>query len=848
MGKRIKICGVIVGYALVSVLVMYLVANSGQYPAGSDTMFYLYRGDLMYHTIREQGNWYPLLDPAWYNGVQTLRYWSPLSAYILAACQALAGGSSFDGYILFTGFLCFSCCISWLYIGCKHNRPWLGSFIGLLWFFVPNNLFMLFGEGVLARSISMVVMPIFMVAVYDYLHDGKVARIITIIISFVFIIMCHVGWAGMVMITMLIFALFYLILNRKELKGTHRILKVFVAMVLAFLITGLWTIGSLRGGITTLDSSQIMINFFQSLNKSLNPFYGIADGYWNRWDDPAVNLAPYFGCIAFCLGIFGVFFANRNEQPGFFTAITVCLLTTTVAYPVLVNLPGSQYLWMLRFISIALCFLMVGFFFWNTLKKSFIIIIAVALIFESVASLSLITGDMTGKTPEEKYDKIAETTLIKEGKAITTQRMSAVEPFGSIADGIYVIAGYGDDKVDTSYGQGVQAASTYRNIVQINTAAEIQSFPYLFDRCLELGNDTVLMPLGNYPEGSVDVSEMDAAAKRSGYDLVEGNDQYRLYHIDTPENFGVISKYRAIGIGTSAPLIALDFPAVEETVSTNLNDYTFDELSKYDVIYLAGFTYDDREAAEQMLIDLSESGVKIVIMADGVPSDEHTGTQSFLGVGCYDINFENGYPELNTVDGLLNCDLFPDGYTEWKTVYVSGLDEVWGTIDELGKPLEFYGTVHNDNIIFIGLNLTFHYSLTKDAAVGRLLSRTIDIDNDELPEREIVPLDIKYNNKSIEIDSDYDNVNTTLAYHDIFTSQQDIEMKNHLTYVDKGHTVIDLHYPYFWQGLAVTLLGLVLSVIFIGSIRRRQVKESREKWLDSINKTLYGPDYKWWRR
>ena len=824
MGKRIKICGVIVGYALISVLVMYLVSQSGKYPHASitDTMFYVYRGDLLYHTIGEDGNWYPLYDPAWYNGVENFRYWSPLSAYILAACQAIAGGSPFTGYILFTGLLCFACALSWLYIGCRHNRPWLGSFMGLLWFFVPNNIVIIFGHGVFARSIALVALPIFLTAIYDYLHDGKWTRLITIILSFVFIIMCHIGWAGMVMITVLIFVLSYWLINRKRLKGTHRILMILTSTVLAFMITGIWSMASLQGGITTIDSSSLMVRFFQSLNVTLNPFYGIMDGYWSRWDHPLVYKAPYFGCIFFALAIFGIFFGNRKEQPGFFTAVAVCLLTTTMAYPVLVNLPGSQYLWMLRFISIASCFLLVSFFFWNTLKKKFIIVIAVALVIESLGSIGLISGDMTGKTPEERYDKIEEALLLDTGKEITNQRIALVEPYYAIVNSVYIIAGYGDKRVNTNGGQGVQAANTYRNLVQINSAAEKQSFLYVFDRCLELGNDTILFPLKNYRSRSVDISKMDAAAKKIGYSLVDSNKNYRLYHIDTPDTFGVISKYSAIGIGTSAPLISLDFPAVEETVSTNLNDYTFDELSKYDVIYLAGFTYDDREAAEEMLIDLSEAGVKIIIMADGVPSDEHTGTQSFLGVGCYDINFENGYPELNTVDGLINCDLFPDGYTEWKTVYVSGLDEVWGTIDEMGKPLEFYGTVHNDNIIFIGLNLTFHYSLTKDEAVGKLLSRTIDIENDELPKREIVPLEIKYNNKSIEIDSDYDNVNTTLAYHDIFTSKQDIEMKNHLTYVNKGHTVIDLHYPYFWQGLGVTLLGLVLSVIFIVSIRRRQ--------------------------
>lgn len=37
---------------------------------------------------------------------------------------------------------------------------------------------------------------------------------------------------------------------------------------------------------------------------------------------------------------------------------------------------------------------------------------------------------------------------------------------------------------------------------------------------------------------------------------------------------------------------------------------------------------------------------------------------------------------------------------------------------DLDNELEIYGTKYNDNLIFIGLNLTYHYSLTKDEAVG----------------------------------------------------------------------------------------------------------------------------------
>ena len=60
-----------------------------------------------------------------------------------------------------------------------------------------------------------------------------------------------------------------------------------------------------------------------------------------------------------------------------------------MAYPVLVNMPGSQYLWMLRFISIALTVLMVSFFFWNTLKRKVIFIIAIALTLESIVAIDV---------------------------------------------------------------------------------------------------------------------------------------------------------------------------------------------------------------------------------------------------------------------------------------------------------------------------------------------------------------------------------------------------------------------------------------------------------------------------
>lgn len=263
----------LLAYVAVALVAVYCASQSGVYPDGADTMFYVYRGDFLYRSITEEGNWFPLIDLNWYNGVQTWRYWSPLSAYILAGCQALAGGNPYDGFLLFLGLLYFANAMVWLRIGQTHDRLWMGGFLGLLWFFIPNNLFMLFEEGVIARCMSMPLFPLFVVYVFDYLLEKKWSSLPKLILCFAAITMFHVGWSGMLAISLLIFLLFYRLFGEKENRGS--MLLVLAAVVLGFLVTGLWLYASLQGGITTKDSSSIMASFFQSLNMSINPFVGI---------------------------------------------------------------------------------------------------------------------------------------------------------------------------------------------------------------------------------------------------------------------------------------------------------------------------------------------------------------------------------------------------------------------------------------------------------------------------------------------------------------------------------------------------------------------------------------------
>lgn len=829
----LSIIGCIVYVALivsVSVMVVKIVSQNGTYPAGSDTMYHIYRGDYVYNSIKD-GNWYPLYDYMWYNGVELMRYWAPLAAYFMAFCEMLAGGNMLIGYLIFVGIISVLGALSWLYIGIRMKRPVLGAFIGFIWFFMPNNLCALFVEGNLARSLSMIFLPLFIYEVSEYLKDRKVIRIPFVMISFILIALCHLGYAGMVALAVLVYCIVHMIEGYSKRAAAD----IVISILLSFMLIGVWLVASLNGGITSLDNSENMANFFQKIVYTLNPVDRITTDYAHF----------YFGLAAAILAVGGMFFGYKKSRAGFVTAIITLICTATAMYPVLKILPGSQYLWMLRFISIALCMILYSFLKWDTLKKPLIVFFCVLLVLDIVPSIPLITGGLgtisitkngvsintDNDSVWDRLDMQQDNTLISKAQSITKQRIALLDDSSLGSMGAFLVSDW-NNAIPAAYGAGREAANTSTNIVRINRALADGNYYYVFDRCRELGNDTVLVRLSSLEKYGVSVKDMDMAAGASGYSVAGENAAYRLYHMDTYDNWGTISKYEVIGIGSGTPLISQSFPAVEETDSDNLNDYSYEQLSQYKQVILDGFTYDDKTAAEELVLRLSEAGVKVVIYADGIPQEKKTQSQEFLGVTCSDIVFKNGYPDMDTKLGVLYPDLFPKGYATWQTVYVTGLDNTWGSVMDNGLKLDFYGTVKNDNIIVCGLNLAYYYGVSADKSVGRLLSDMMDITSAQLPERINIELKVEHDVNGITITSDYDNVNTSLSYHDIFVSDEWLGKKNNLTYVRAGVTKITFKVPYLWQGLCVSVAGLILSVAWVvvlaGFNKKHQTQEIRE--------------------
>jgi uncharacterized membrane protein len=791
-------------YLVASIIVILALLRSGTYPSGEETYYHLYRGNYIYNSVKA-GNWYPLLDLNWYNGAELLRFWSPLPAYVMAFCQLLAGGSIFYGYLLYVALILFAGGLSWLYIGLREGRPVLCSILGLYWFFTPVNLYTLFTEGNLARSLLMIFLPVFVYEIYSFLKRQSWKKLLVISVMMIMITLCHIGYALMVFAATIIFLIIYIVAIGKLLPSVE----IILSMLLALAILGIWMVPFIFSDVSGVDSSEAMANFFQSIWITLNPLERLSDD----------NKEYYYGLSVFILDIFGIIYAKKEEKPGFITALVLVIFSCNTMYYILRLMPGGQYFWMLRFLAILVALSLVSMVFWKSLRRCLVIIICILLFVDTIPSLALIKGDDTGVAPETTLEEMGEYSLITEGKEITNQRLALMDLSTLSADGAYLVSAY-DNGVKGTFGAGWEAAATSGNIVQLNKALSEGYYPYLFDRLLELGNDTVIIRISQAETWNYTIEDIEAAAEKVGYTLIDEAYDYLLFHYDTaPESgFGVVSEFKAIGIGSGAPTISLQFPAVEETDTTKLDDFTYEELSKYDLIYLDGFTYDDRDYAENLILKLSENGVKIVILADGIPEDRKTHDQSFLGVTCNTISFSNGYPELDTIIGTLNTDLFPQGYEDWQTVYMEGLTDVWGTIYDNDLELAFYGTGSNENLIYIGINLTCFYGLTRDESVGELLANAMELDGNELPKRTLVPVEMTSDGKTITITTDYDSVNTTLANHDIYSTASTIEAKNNLLYVNAGTTVIKLKYPYLIPGIIVSLVGIVAMLMFLRMI------------------------------
>lgn len=801
--SSLAIFGAVCLFCLIAAAIVFFLQLGGKYPQGADTFCHLYRADLVLKAIKN-GNFYPLYDEMWYNGVEIMRYWAPLPLYLLALLEAVAG-SMLGGYLLFAGVVFLVGSLGWLLFGIRLKRVGLATAMAIVWFFLPETIRVMMSDGNLPRAVIHMLLPYLLYATYRALEEKHRRSVLSVALCFALIGFCHIGTAIIILVTFLIFLAFY----GKKNHCFAEVGQVILATLCGLLLTGIWMVPSLHGSGAGNEAggNQVMKGFFVSVLETLNPV--------GRLEGDLVSF--YYGILVFLVILFGVFFGTKKTLPGFATGLIIFLCTTESAYALFEKLPFSQYLWMIRFAAGSLAFVLMSMLLWRGLRRWVMVLLCGLLLLDCLPSYQYVYTAKENRSANvsEYWEERAEELGLAAAKAATTQRLAVFDlsTYGAFAP--YYVAGVGE-KVAYTYGAGWEGARTADNIVMLNTALETGYYSYLFDRCISMGTDTVLIVKGKLQNGAGDVGKVIEAGARLGYEPVKETENTLLLHKEVPESFGVCTDYKNLAIGFAAKEIAFLFPSFEEGSSQVLDEYSAEELKQYERIFLSDFTYQDKEAAEALLVEAAEAGVRIYIDMNKVPVNSRTNLQELFGVTVQSILFQDSFPVISYEGGQFATRGFPEELTEWRANYLVGLTEVTGTSQLNGVDLAFSGTAGIENITFLGYNFAYYAEVTGDERATDLLEQLFDLSSAELPERKLLPIEITTEADRIIIESAYEDVNTTLANIDIFHSEQEYKVENNLIVVGRGTTVITMQYPYFASGLAVSVLGLAgLLVLWI---------------------------------
>ena len=800
------------------VLVALYLKNTGAYPSGGDIFGHLFKSDLLYNSIKN-GNFYPLNTSYWYNGMQPFRYWAPLPYYLMAMLEFFTGGNIMTAYLLFVVFFIVVGGSAWLLWGLTYNRIGFCTFLGTLWFFMPDNLRIFFGEGNFPRMVINILLPYLFYFIWSFIERRKIWALVPAVIAMSCITLCHAMLAAMVGIASFIFLLIYSVGQKRMIESFY----VICAMLLSFALCGIWLYPALQGGILGMESSasEIMKSLSTPMYISLNPFLR---------EQGAISTYYYFGFSILTLSIAGLLLGDKKSRPGFYTAIIIFLGTTTAMVTFLEKLPLNQVFWMTRFTPIAYTVFLIALFEWRSCRRYAVLLIALIIVLDCIPSADF------GRYYSEIPLKIEPSLTMAE--KITNQRISLLDlsVYGSYPS--FKISAE-EPRTQYTFGWAWQGAATAHNIMMVNTALERGYYYYLFDRSLELGDDTVLINKDLVTQAKKTLSSLIAAGKASGYTFYKETNYTYIFHCETPKTFGVTADYIGLSIGDSANSITLEYPVFEEGKSNSLDDYTFKELSRYKVIYLSGFTYTNRKTAQDLLTRTANAGVKIIVDMNRIPVDPLTSRMTFFNVTAQPISFSMQYPELMYRNKIYDALPFKEEYSTWNTVYLENLDKQIGYSWFQKKRLSFLGTAGNSNIIFMGYNFLFHAMETGDKSIMSMLNNLMGLESNQLPVRTVVPLKVDYQKDKIIIDSPGGTVNTTIAYQDNFRSEQKIAEWNDLLTVKERHTEIKLVYPYLRQGLILSvigLLGIILLIYFI--YRKRGVQIEKEPCQDAPDPNL----------
>ncbi len=670
-----------------------------RYPWSSDALGHVLKAEYLAAGL-SSGSYYPDLMPSWYMGLQMLRYYPPLPYYLLVGLTTITG-DSITAVHWFIALCAFGGGLSWLLY--QRWLGWLPAITGgALFLFLPDNLRVAFAEGNLPRVLATGLLPLTIYCLLRSLKPGGTRwHHIGLMCCFASLVLSHAMMAAIYAVICSVLCVLLLLTRSVSWRYT---IHTIGAIILGLLLSGWWLLPSLTGGITELDSS-VMTEALAVLPVThyLNPF--------TRLENPE---SIYVGLALILLPVLLLICVqcSRITAVLLLTGLAGILITTPGFNALWNSLPMHHLFWPLRFLGIAsFCLLLAIMWRIGSLNGILRTIIIGLLILDSLGSLHLLRLQSLPTDVDTIATQMASTPGWREA-TLDLSRLGSTTSYAFSAIG----------QREQIFGWAYQGAHTAKTVAALNEALETQSTAYLCDRLDLYGVDDVV--LLNNLRGASTVGQTLIA---HGFNQTYTGTQATYYvRMGAPRAFH--ARWPALGIGKGSQNLAYLFPNLITATSPYLDDYTLEELQRYQTIVLAGFTWHNRTAAEELVRAAARHGVRILIDLTGIPEDPWARQPVFLDVWGEKVVLDTP-PVIKDNDHSYRLRSFDQSMLPWYTHTLQGLDYAELSFDYLGEHAAVLGyrSVGDAKIWFIGLNLPYHAALTSDPVAVQWLSSVLKL-------------------------------------------------------------------------------------------------------------------------
>lgn len=554
--------------------------------------------------------------------------------------------------------------VGWMLWSGGKERVLLSAALAVAWFVSPPMLHIVFVQGNLPVAFCLAGTPYLLYGIYEFLECRKLSVLYGIAICVFCMILSSPPAAAVIFTALVVFLLFHGLMNREWKK----LLAILAATCGGVLLSCFWLVPAIQYGQVVLTEDVPIESILETIYSSYT-----ADGS-----------SLYIGIAIFGVAVFGGLCSNWRRAAGFWTA-AVCAVVLVFLQKSLLLMMGMAAL--LGLVSAALLR-------WRPCSKWVLL---------ACAALLLVDGTFAYYGTQPWTDVQQTVALPQEMQQQQVSALGDVTP----EDGTHVIQ-----------NRSVKAAQKQH----LDEAFEAGHYYYVFDRSLEGGAGTVMMDKNKVPENWVD-KLMDAATK-SGYQYQRDVQGAYVFYRETPAQFGTTATYQALGIGTTAYYASWLFPSIQEGNSPYPEEYSVEELSRYQTIYLSGWKVHDQQALEALLNELAERKVRVVAEAGTGPELFGTQTEEVMLTGT-----------MPSLSGKVDLPALPLKMLA-RGITLENLDEAWIWSETNDGPKAVAGTC--GPVRLIGLQLTSYTAKESRVEYLPVLEAMLEMKAGTQPQREVI--------------------------------------------------------------------------------------------------------------